>query len=308
MNGFSNILYFADAELGSTPALERAIALAERHNARLTLMDVVDRLAPIASLKQQLNHDINEIVQQFQVQALNKLVSGIEPLRYPVQVKVNSGWGFIEVIREVMSGTYDLLIKSAHNGCERRLSSGDMHLLRKCPCPVWIDRSSTTTAYRSILAAVDPTSEHHDDCADRVLELAAMVANNDGAQLGLVHAWQLAGESMLRDGLLEFENAQLESLLEQQRSSQAQAVESLLKQHQLSSGDVEVHLQKGPASQVINQVREQVGADLVVMGTVGRTGLPGFIIGNTAEDVLQQSCCSVLAVKPSGFVSPVEPR
>jgi nucleotide-binding universal stress UspA family protein len=41
------------------------------------------------------------------------------------------------------------------------------------------------------------------------------------------------------------------------------------------------------------------------MGTVGRTGLPGFFIGNTAEEVLQTATTSVLAVKPAGFESPV---
>jgi nucleotide-binding universal stress UspA family protein len=45
--------------------------------------------------------------------------------------------------------------------------------------------------------------------------------------------------------------------------------------------------------------------DLIVMGTVARTGLGGLLIGNTAESVLQRVDCSVLAVKPEGFVSPV---
>ncbi|MDJ0891306.1 MAG: universal stress protein, partial [Gammaproteobacteria bacterium] len=40
--------------------------------------------------------------------------------------------------------------------------------------------------------------------------------------------------------------------------------------------------------------------------TVGRTGIPGFFIGNTAENLLSQVECSVLTVKPSGFVTPVE--
>jgi len=47
------------------------------------------------------------------------------------------------------------------------------------------------------------------------------------------------------------------------------------------------------------------GIDLIVMGTVCRTGVAGFFIGNTAENVLQQVDCSVLTVKPEGFVSPV---
>jgi nucleotide-binding universal stress UspA family protein len=41
------------------------------------------------------------------------------------------------------------------------------------------------------------------------------------------------------------------------------------------------------------------------MGTIGRVGIPGLIIGNTAEDVLRETRTPVLAVKPSDFVSPV---
>lgn len=53
------------------------------------------------------------------------------------------------------------------------------------------------------------------------------------------------------------------------------------------------------------QLIKDLDAELVVMGTVGRTGIPGFIIGNTAETILNQIECSVLAVKPDGFVTPV---
>ena len=44
---------------------------------------------------------------------------------------------------------------------------------------------------------------------------------------------------------------------------------------------------------------------VIVMGTVCRTGVAGLLIGNTAEVVLQQAECAVLAVKPDGFLSPV---
>jgi len=46
--------------------------------------------------------------------------------------------------------------------------------------------------------------------------------------------------------------------------------------------------------------------DVLVMGTLGRTGISGFIIGNTAENVVQKLECSLLALKPGGFVSPVK--
>ena len=65
------------------------------------------------------------------------------------------------------------------------------------------------------------------------------------------------------------------------------------------------HLVKGVPRREIPALAKRLGADLVVMGTVARTGVPGFFIGNTAETILRSVRCSVLAVKPEGFVSPV---
>jgi nucleotide-binding universal stress UspA family protein len=42
------------------------------------------------------------------------------------------------------------------------------------------------------------------------------------------------------------------------------------------------------------------------MGTVARTGISGLIMGNTAEAIVDQLSCSVLAIKPDGFTTPVK--
>ncbi len=63
---------------------------------------------------------------------------------------------------------------------------------------------------------------------------------------------------------------------------------------------------KGRASKIIPTLALKLRVDLIVMGTVARTGISGLIIGNTAENVLRNIDCSVLAVKPPGFISPVK--
>ena len=65
---------------------------------------------------------------------------------------------------------------------------------------------------------------------------------------------------------------------------------------------------EGEAEDVVPDFVRTHEVDVVVMGTVGRTGVPGFLIGNTAEKILADVECSVLAVKPKGFLSPVEPE
>jgi nucleotide-binding universal stress UspA family protein len=68
---------------------------------------------------------------------------------------------------------------------------------------------------------------------------------------------------------------------------------------------LKTHLVRGSARREIPALAKRLDADLVVMGTVGRTGIPGLLMGNTAETILQQVECSVLAIKPPGFVTPV---
>lgn len=65
-----------------------------------------------------------------------------------------------------------------------------------------------------------------------------------------------------------------------------------------------LHLKGRPALTLIRRVEEEK-IDTIVMGTVARVGIAGFFIGNTAETILGRVSCSVLAVKPEGFVTPV---
>jgi nucleotide-binding universal stress UspA family protein len=68
---------------------------------------------------------------------------------------------------------------------------------------------------------------------------------------------------------------------------------------------LQVYLAWGTPWKEIRRVAKHQGVDLVVMGTVGRSGIQGLFLGNTAEKVLDSCDCSILTVKPDGFVSPL---
>lgn len=79
----------------------------------------------------------------------------------------------------------------------------------------------------------------------------------------------------------------------------------LLKNHDLRRVSHRVHILKGDPGTLIPRIAEREQVGLIVMGTVGRTGIGGVLIGNTAERVLLQIRCSVLTIKPEGFKTPV---
>mgnify|MGYP000498257828 CR=1 FL=1 len=64
-------------------------------------------------------------------------------------------------------------------------------------------------------------------------------------------------------------------------------------------------IEEGLPEDVIPDVAKRLNSELVVIGTVGRTGLSAALVGNTAEHVIDSLDCDVLALKPDGYVSPL---
>lgn len=197
--------------------------------------------------------------------------------------------------------------------------SDDMHLLRKCPCPVWMAKPRTDKAYRRILAAVDigegyPSSEVKKRYALslKILEMAAGQALSEFAELHVVHVWEAIGESVMHGAILRTPDSQINTYVQNVRRQHSEAIARLMTDLAASIGKdamhylkPETHLIRGWARREIPALARELDVDLVVMGTVGRTGVPGLIMGNTAETIINQLNCSVLAIKPQGFTSPV---
>ncbi|MGB5200988.1 MAG: universal stress protein [Sedimenticolaceae bacterium] len=308
MRRFKSILYFADGMTVSGAALERAVDLARRNQARLTLIDVIEAQDSPPGIEQQFGLDLNGLLQERRRDDLERLIAPFEERDKLVPTRVISGTPFVEVIRAVLQNGYDLVVKPARppQGLSGRLlGSTDMHLLRKCPCPMWIERQTAYTPYRQVLAAVDPVEPTRAGCARLVMDLATSLAEQEGAKPSVVHAWRMYGESILSEGRARLTQSDLEQLVDQTRFHHEESLDLLLSAYDMNRESPGVHLIKGEPAPSIRAVAERTDADLIVMGTVGRTGIPGFFIGNTAEEVLQTAAASILAVKPEGFVSPV---
>jgi universal stress protein E len=65
------------------------------------------------------------------------------------------------------------------------------------------------------------------------------------------------------------------------------------------------YVEEGLPEMVIEQTALTIDAELVILGTVGRSGISAALIGNTAEHVIDQLNCDVLALKPDGYISPM---
>jgi nucleotide-binding universal stress UspA family protein len=313
MKRFKNILLVFNERTESKATLSQAIALCKQNQARLTVIDVIEDLSREADLA--LPPDVLSSLRShdFEIRQrdLEQLVEPIRQEGIEVSTRVVTGVAFLQIIREVLRYNHDLVITTADgNGGLKEFVFGStaMHLMRKSPCPVWVVKPDQPGHYARILAAVDPvpSDQQKTELAIKIMDLATSLALRHDAELHIVNTWTLPGESLLTHGRAQIPQAELEKLLRRTESKHKDALDKLLARYDLEKLQHKIHFLKGEAKNVIPAVAEQNNIGLIVMGTVGRTGIPGFFIGNTAEDVLNQVNSSVMAVKPEGFVTPVK--
>ncbi len=311
MRRFKSILLVADGSEGEKSVLARAVRLASANSAKLTLFAALDAEG----------YQFNDQETRSAIEAINKANledrrKELESLRqeaiseHPlltIDVAVETGSMAVSVIRAVLVNHHDLVMKAAgeNTGKWKRLfGTGDQKLMRKCPCPVWIAKPSSDAHFRRILAAVDldPTEPDTESLARRIMELATSLATEEGSELHVVHVWRLAAETALRGR--QIDTTDVDKIVRGIEAAHQSELDRLLGPYPYDKRTV--HLIKGQAEDAIPDLAEKLEVDLVVIGTVGRTGVPGLLIGNTAEEVLNAVDCSVLTLKPEGFETPIQ--
>ena len=270
-------------------AVELSREIGRDTGAEILYFSVIDELADVAE-----SSDVQQILDQLQSDASGQGVNA--------STKQVEGRAWLEIVREVLRGGHDLVLIGSrnHRTRERLLGTTGTKLLRKCPSAVWVARPDTNKEVQTVVVADDLT-----DVGGRAVELGVSAARLLEARLLIVHAVQYPLEhSLRRSGCPQEE-------LDEHRRQQEELAERAISEH-LSQTDartlshgVQIAVTSGPPDVVIENAIAEHTADLLVMGTIARTGIPGLLVGNTAERLLPQVSCSVLAIKPEGFESPV---
>ncbi|MEE2729597.1 MAG: universal stress protein [Pseudomonadota bacterium] len=307
---YNRILMAVPHRYAEDATIDHAVSVARQHNARLTLFGVVEEIEKeyenwlTTKLPQDLEHEMYET----QLAALQKRVADLKPTYDQVDCAVSKGIPFVEIIRQVVRGDHDLLILDAttrHPGRKRFMGSTTKHVLRKCPCPVLCIREQTRPG--KVAAAVDVFADKPGaaELNRKVLTYAYDQAQREGAQLHVVYAQQPIGEPMLSAwgvGSADMLDGMEADLIASAETKLLKLTEDVCGG---SDGIVMQTVLGNPRDALPLYMRDN-RIDLLTMGTVCRTGIKGFLIGNTAESILNEVTCSVLALKPEGFVSPVE--
>lgn len=268
---------------GSRLAAEQAVALVRRGGGKVTLF-----------------HSSNEdpAAEPARVRAaVDALAARCDEAGVVVELVWSEQRPWLEMTRRAVRGEHDLVMVSKRRwmGVDgRRVGITTRKLLRKCPCPVWAADPRGGLVGQRVLAATDLAP-----AGPPVVGIAAELADRLELPLDVVHVWQLTMEQQLELG----------PLAAAEHAARLAAIEGAIRARvaaQLGGRDATIHLETriSPHDGILCAI-ERTRPDLLVMGTLGRAGIPGLIVGNTAERLIDLVPCSLLAIKPQGFVSPL---
>ena len=292
---FQRILVVVDALREVHPELGRAIQLAKAWGSELHIVDTVKDLNWFSRLFQQQYVSVYEETVAHRKSKLENLVHDCQSQGVPSTCRVLTGNSSERIIEAAQQISADLIVRYAkgqHSLSKEKLGTTAQRLVRRLPTAIFLHRPQHEPI-QSVVAAVDATPEDQDHAAlnCRIVQVANSLASQNQANLKIVYAWTLYGEHLLRDHLPD---SQYTSLVEHQRREHEDGFENLLTTLQLPA-DVGCVLDGDP-SQAIPQYCFDAHADLLVCGTIARSGIPGLLLGNTIERIMQQVDCSILAL------------
>ena len=306
MKKYQNILTVIDPTVEDQKALKRSIELANHTNANITaFLTIFDFSYEMTTM---LSSDERETMRNSviddRLQWLKNLISTLNTTHLNISTKVV--WHnrpFEAVIEEVLEHNHDIVIKGTHEHDKLKsviFTPTDWHILRKCPCPVLLVKDHLWPEQGNIVAAINVGSDEpeHISLNEKITRQATDLATTIKANVHLVNSYPGTPVNIAIE-IPEFNAADYNN--------------SMLKHHQEAMNlhcdkyaipKENTHVLEGLPEDVIQALANKLDAELVILGTIGRTGLSAALIGNTAEHVIDRLNCDVLALKPDGYISP----
>ena len=286
------ILAAMDLDKGSDELLRQADALARSYNLKLSVCHVLPEIFAVRPLYPQLHLDDALKLSDLEAAVRDALLKSIRTVtaREPPQIgiEIEQGTvhaGILQAAENIGAGAVVVGGKVDHRGLHI-LGSAAEHVVRYAHCPVLVARPSPAG---TILAATD-----FSDPALPAVEAGAAEARHRKADLTIIHAMDLL--LMMSRFYGEFYGSMPPiDLSDQMRKLWQQRLDECVHHFKAKGGGL---LRDGPAVPAILSAASELPAQLLVVGTHGRTGLSRIIaLGSVAEAVVRAAPCSVLVVR-----------
>lgn len=322
MNIYNKMLVVADIHHDEQPALVRAIQLAKASTLKdeltkttqppchitffLSIYDVSYEMTSLLSIEER---------DAMRASVINQKKMWMKEIATPLIKATNIDFSikvvwhnrpYEAIIAEIYHGDFDLLIKGTrkHDALESVIfTPTDWHLLRKSPSPVLLVKKESWPENATILASVHVTSENetHLKLNDAIIAQLNVLAPSLNATPYLVNAYPMTPANITIE-LPEFDPHRYTDSV---RGYHLTSMKALRQKYGFS--EKQTIVQAGLPEEVVPLLAKQLNAGMVILGTSGRTGLSAVFIGNTAEQMIDKMNCDVLALKPDGFIGPLDP-
>ena len=280
-------------------ALREAARRASMDGSQLTAVHVMDEFL-VHELKKALATDQATIRADW-LERLNKFIAESEVGVGAVQTEVRIGHPFAELVEACRAHQADLLVMGAKGSRSEphRIGAIAAKCVRKAPVDVLVVREDAQGPFQKIVTCVD-FSEN----SAKAVQCGLHLAQEDGASLDCLYVYQSALAMSLDYG--GFAPSLPTNIDPEAVENLRKDLDAFLAPLTRDSGNVTVT----PLIKERVNIREAIldhvtetHAGLVVLGTRGKTGLRELLIGTTAEKIVQNAPCSILAVKPDGFIT-----
>lgn len=308
MEAYKNILVVVDPSTDEQKALSRAVEFASKTTTKITaFLSIYDFSYEMTTM---LSSDEREAMRQTVINDrkvwIEERIKAIGASVEDIDIKVI--WHnrpFEAVIDQVIDHGFDVVFKGTHEHDKLKsviFTPTDWHLLRKCPCPLLLVKDHSWPANGNILAAVNVGSDEdeHQSLNQIITEEAKHLANIISANVNLVNSFPGTPVNIAIE-IPEFDASQYnDTMLQHHKDAMAKHADTYAIDRERT------FVKEGLPEDVIESLSQELDAELVILGTIGRTGLSAALIGNTAEHVIDRLNCDVLALKPAGYVSPLQ--
>jgi len=303
MKHLQSILVGVDFSNCSKSALTQAARISRWGNATLHVVHVTEPLVitEVAEATHQSPDELRAEVVARAKEDLRAWLSEIE-CREEVELHVECGPPINEILKKVRSVAADLLVLGVQGTTGSGEGAGTLSAkcVRKAPTKVLLVSEPHTKPYRTIVACVD-----FSEFTPTVVDQAIRLARQEKSQLHLLHVYygpwhNLHYRAPTPQASPDFQTQYMATL--------EMRLGDRLKDAEDTQGlDVECELIENRSyGRGIVEYAKQKSADLIVLGTHGSTKLRYILLGCTAERVLKELPCSILAIKPPGYGVKVE--
>ena len=284
------ILAAMDLDNGFDDLLRQADAFARSYNVKLSVCHVLPEIFAVRPLFPQLHLDdalkSSELETAVRDALLERIRTAINRESPQTGIEIEQGTvhaGILRAAERIGAGAVVVGGKVDPGGLHI-LGDAAEHVVRYAHCPVLVARPSPAG---KVLAATD-----FSDPALPAVEAGAAEARRRKADLTIIHAIDLL--PVMGPFYGEFYSGPPMDLSDQMRELWQQRLDECVHHFKAKGGGL---LRNGPAASTILSAASELPAQLLVLGTHGRTGLSRIALGSVAEAVVRAAPCSVLTVR-----------